>query len=53
MAESPDQISRYLRAKRAWVVIDKGGVIRYTKTTEPRDFMPPNDEILKVLSELK
>ena len=53
MSENPDQIRLYLRSKRAWVVIDKAGVIRYTKTTEPRDFMPPNDEILKVLSEVK
>ena len=53
MAEDPQRIPLYLRAKRAWFVIDKGGVIRYAKTTEPRDFQPPNDEILKVLSELK
>ena len=53
MSENPDQIRLYLRAKRAWFVIDKAGVIRYTKITDPRDFMPPNNEILKVLSELK
>ncbi len=53
MAEDPQQIPRYLRAKRAWFVIDKEGVIRYVKTNEPRDWQPPNDEILKVLSELK
>jgi glutaredoxin-dependent peroxiredoxin len=53
MAEDPQRIPLYLRAKRAWFVIDKEGVIRYAKTTEPRDFQPPNDEILKVLSELK
>jgi peroxiredoxin len=53
MAEDPQQIWRYLRAKRAWFVIDKQGVIRYTKLTELREWQPPNDEILKVLSELK
>ena len=53
MAEDPQRIPLYLRAKRAWFVIDKEGVIRYAKTTEPRDFQPPNDDILKVLSELK
>jgi peroxiredoxin len=53
MVEDPQQIARYLRAKRAWFVIDKQGVIRYAKTTELRDWQPPNDEILKVLSELK
>jgi len=53
MAEDPQRIPLYLRAKRAWFVIDKEGVIRYVKTTEPRDFQPPSDEILKVLRELK
>jgi peroxiredoxin len=52
MAEDPAKIPLYLRAKRAWFVIDKAGIIRYVKTTEPRDLIP-NDEILKVLSELK
>ncbi len=53
MAEDPQRIFAYLRAKRAWFVIDKQGVIRYVKTSEPREWQPPNDEILKVLSELK
>jgi len=53
MAEDPQRIPTYLRMRRAWVVIDKEGVIRYMRTNEPRDWQPPNDEILKVLSELK
>jgi peroxiredoxin len=53
MAEDPQRISAYLRTRRAWVVIDKEGVIRYMRTNEPRDWQPPNDEILQVLSELK
>jgi peroxiredoxin len=53
MAEDPQRIATYLRAKRAWFVIDKQGMIRYMKTSEPREWQPPNDEILKVLSELK
>ena len=53
MAEDPQRIAVYLRAKRVWFVIDKQGVIRYVKTSEPREWQPPNDEILKVLSELK
>jgi peroxiredoxin len=53
LAEDPQRIIAYFRAKRAWFVIDKQGVIRYAKTTEPREWQPPNDEILKVLSELK
>jgi glutaredoxin-dependent peroxiredoxin len=52
MAEDPAKIPLYLRAKRSWFVIDKTGIIRYVKTTEPRDLVP-NDEILQVLSELK
>ena len=53
MVEDPQQIGRYLRAKRAWIVIDKQGVIRYVKTIKLEDWQPPNDEMLKVLSELK
>ena len=53
MTADPQKIPLYLRAKRAWFVVDKEGVIRYAKTTEPRDFQPPNDEILQVLGELK
>ena len=53
MAEDPQRIPTYLRAKRTWFVIYKQGVIRYMKTSEPREWQPPNDEILKVLSELK
>jgi peroxiredoxin len=49
MANDPQRIPAYLRAKRAWVVIDKEGVVRYIKTTEPREPLVPNDEILEVL----
>jgi peroxiredoxin len=52
MANDPQKIPVYLRSKRAWFVIDKEGVIRFAKTTEPRDIIP-NDEILQVLRELK
>jgi peroxiredoxin len=53
MADDPRGIFLYLRSKRAWLVIDKEGVIRYLKTTVPQEVQPPTDEILKVLSELK
>lgn len=53
MAEDPAKMPLYLRAKRAFFVIDKEGIVRYAKITEPRDFTPPSDDILKVLSELK
>jgi peroxiredoxin len=52
LAQDPATMPRYLRAQRAWFVIDKNGVVRYAKTTEPRDLIP-NDELLKVLSDLK
>lgn len=52
MANDPQKVPLYLRSKRAWFVIDKEGVIRFAKTTEPRDIIP-NDEILQVLQTLK
>lgn len=53
MADDPKLIPTYLRAKRAWFVIDKEGVVRYTKVGAPGEPLLPNDDILKVLSELK
>ena len=52
LGQDPATIGRYLRAQRAWFVIDKNGVIRFAQTNEPRDLLP-NDQLLKVLSELK
>ena len=52
LAEDRATIGRYLRAKRAWVVIDRNGVVRFAQTNEPRDILP-HDQMLKVLSELK
>lgn len=49
MANDPQRIPAYLRTKRSWFVIDKEGVVRYVKTTEPREPLVPNDEILEVL----
>jgi peroxiredoxin len=42
----------FRRAKRSWFVIDKAGIIRYALTTGWKEF-DKNDEVLKVLSELK
>jgi peroxiredoxin len=53
MADDPKTIFLYLRAKRAWMVLDKDGGIRYLKIAEPRETQPPTDEMLKVLGELK
>lgn len=52
MADDPQRIPAYLRAKRSWFVIDKEGVVRYVKTTQPREPLVPNDEILEVLKKL-
>jgi peroxiredoxin len=49
MANDPKRIPVYLRAKRAWFVIDTEGVVRYAK--ESREIIP-NDEILAVLQKL-
>ena len=52
MAQDPKRIGTYLRSKRAWFVVDKEGVIRYARVTDPRGLVP-NDEILEVLAKLK
>ena len=52
MAQDAKRIPTYLRAKRSWFVIDKEGVIRYARVTDPRGLVP-NDEILEVLAKLK
>jgi peroxiredoxin len=53
MANDPEKIPIYLRSKRAWFVIDKEGVVRFTKIADNIMTVNINDEILKVLSELK
>jgi peroxiredoxin len=52
MATDPKKIPTYLRSKRAWFVLDKEGIIRYTKIATTRDLVP-NEELLQVLSTLK
>lgn len=52
MANDPKKIPIYLRSKRAFFVIDKEGVIRFAKVTDPREVTPPSDDILKVLKDL-
>jgi peroxiredoxin len=50
--QDPKRIATYLRSKRSWFVVDKEGVVRYARVTDPRGLVP-NDEILEVLSKLK
>jgi peroxiredoxin len=52
MANDPQKIPLYLRSKRAWVILDKEGVIRYIKTTDPKT-TNINDELLQALQALK
>jgi peroxiredoxin len=52
LLEDPKTILLYMRPKRSWFIIDKAGIIRFVKTTEPTVVIP-NDELLKVLSEMK
>ncbi len=35
LAQDPGTIVRYLRAQRAWFVIDKNGIIRFTNRMNP------------------
>ena len=50
--DDPKNSVLFRRAKRSWFVIDKEGIIRYVKVTNPGVF-DKNDEVLQVLSELK
>ena len=51
-AQDTKRIPTYLRAKRSWFVVDKDGIVRYARVTDPRGLVP-NDEILEVLAKLK
>ena len=50
--DDPQDSVLFRRAKRSWFVINKTGIIRYALTTGWEEF-DKNDEVLKVLSELK
>lgn len=52
MAANPRRIAGYLRAKRAWFIIDRQGIVRYANVEDPRGVMP-NDELLDVLKKLQ
>lgn len=52
LLENPGTVRGYMRPKRSWFIIDKTGIIRFVKTTAPAVLIP-NDELLKVLRELK
>ena len=51
LAENPQTIPVYLRAKGAWFVIDKTGVIRAAKIVPVNELIPTVD-ILQVLQAL-
>ncbi|MCW5575319.1 MAG: redoxin domain-containing protein [Burkholderiales bacterium] len=52
LAKDGKRIAAYLRAKRAWFIIDREGIVRYANVNDPRGLMP-NDELLDVLRKLK
>lgn len=52
MANDAKRVAGYLRAKRAWFIIDKAGVIRYAKVEDPRGVMP-NDELIEALQKIQ
>lgn len=52
MANDAKRIAGYLRAKRAWFIIDREGIIRYARVGDPRGIMP-NDELLEALEKLR
>ena len=51
-ANDAKRIAGYLRAKRAWFIVDKAGVVRYAKVGDPRGIMP-NDELLDALQKIQ
>ena len=51
-ANDTRRIAGYLRAKRAWFIIDKAGILRYAKVGDPRGILP-NDELLEVIGQLQ
>ena len=51
-ANDSKRIAGYLRAKRAWFIIDREGIVRYAKVGDSRGIMP-NDELLEVLQKLR
>ena len=52
LAKDGKRIAAYLRAKRAWFIIDREGIVRYANVNDPRGIMP-NDELLDVLQKMK
>ena len=52
LAENPQQIPLYLRAKGAWFVIDRAGIVRAARVM-PVGQQIATDEILGVLNTLK
>ena len=48
LAANPARIGGYMRAKRAWFIIDRQGIIRYAKVEDPRN-LAPMEELLAVV----
>lgn len=52
MAGDVKRIAGYLRAKRAWIIIDSTGIVRYARIEDPRTLVP-NDEILAIVNKYR
>lgn len=52
MAGDAKRIAGYLRAKRAWIIIDSTGIVRYVRIEDPRNLVP-NDEILAIVNKYR
>jgi peroxiredoxin len=52
LLEDAKRIPGYLRAKRAWFIIDKEGIIRFAQVNAPLDILP-NDQLLEVVNKYR
>lgn len=52
MANNPKTIAAYLRAKATVMVVDRNGIIRYIRGTQPRGDIPI-EEVLAAVEKMK
>lgn len=52
LVNNPKTINSYLRARAKVIVVDKNGVVRYTRDTQPRGEIPI-EEVLAAVEKMK
>ncbi len=52
MKDDPKRVPLFMRSQRAWFIIDKAGVVRYSRTSIPSELIP-TAELLQVLQGLQ